>query len=559
MNNIDDKLEMEQPFSPLTSSFHQVLARKWRPRNFKEMVGQEPILRALINALDHKRLHHAYLFTGTRGIGKTTLSRILAKCLNCKEGITSTPCGNCEICQAVDEGKFIDLIEVDAASRTKVEDTRDLLENIPYLPTQGRFKIYLIDEVHMLSGHSFNALLKTLEEPPPHVKFLLATTDPQRLPITILSRCLQFQLKQLPSEQIAKYISHILNQEIIPFEPNALNLLADAADGSVRDALSLLDQAIAYSPNLISEEAIRGMLGTIERKVIWEIIDALVKNNSERLMNNCFNMAENAIDFSQALSDLLSCFHEIAIAQAIPSQGKNEFAMQYSTQLTGEELQLFYQIGLIGKRDLPLAPTPRIGFEMALLRMLSFYPNSVKPFQILPKDTVKEKEKEKEKENTLSFQTSPSTPTFEEQPRVADIALEKKNPSEDIEWSDLLAKLNLSGLAYTLASHCFLKEISEGKIHLMLDTSCRAILTPKLQENLNQTFNHYFNKKIKLIIEINSDKTVATPAILNKQKLNEQQQVAITAIESDPVIHQLTQSFNASIDLNSIKLKRDLN
>lgn len=370
---------------------YQVLARKWRPRIFREMVGQEHVLQALINALDHNRLHHAYLFTGTRGVGKTTIARILAKCLNCETGVSSEPCGQCSACREIAEGRFVDLIEVDAASRTKVEDTRDLLENVQYLPTRGRYKVYLIDEVHMLSNSSFNALLKTLEEPPPHVKFLLATTDPQKLPMTILSRCLQFNLKNMNPERIVNHLKFVLDKEVIPFEETALWQLGRAADGSMRDALSLTDQAISYGSGKITEAEVAIMLGTLDQAAVFEIVTALASLDGKAVLDAVQKMSEHAPDYANALAEMLSMLHRIAIAQALPeavdnSHGDKEHILHLAQQLPSEDIQLFYQTALLGRRDLPLAPDPRAGFEMVLLRMLAFKPQGVidVPTQSLP-------------------------------------------------------------------------------------------------------------------------------------------------------------------------------
>jgi DNA polymerase-3 subunit gamma/tau len=370
---------------------YQVLARKWRPRVFREMVGQEHVLQALINALDHNRLHHAYLFTGTRGVGKTTIARILAKCLNCETGVSSEPCGQCASCREIAEGRFVDLIEVDAASRTKVEDTRELLENVQYAPTRGRYKVYLIDEVHMLSNSSFNALLKTLEEPPPHVKFLLATTDPQKLPMTILSRCLQFNLKNMNPERIVQHLKFVLNEELVPFEESALWHLGRAADGSMRDAMSLTDQAIAYGSGKITESEVSAMLGTIDQTAVYDIVNALASLDGRSVLAAVERMSEQAPDYASAIAEMLAVLHRIAIAQALPeavdnSHGDRERIMQLAQQLPAEDVQLFYQTALLGRRDLPLAPDPRAGFEMVLLRMLAFKPQGVidMPTQALP-------------------------------------------------------------------------------------------------------------------------------------------------------------------------------
>ena len=358
---------------------YQVLARKWRPRSFNEMVGQTHVLKALINALDSQRLHHAYLFTGTRGVGKTTIARIIAKCLNCETGISSTPCGVCSICKEIDEGRFIDLIEVDAASRTKVEDTRELLDNVQYSPSRGRFKVYLIDEVHMLSTSSFNALLKTLEEPPPHVKFLLATTDPQKLPVTVLSRCLQFSLKNMPPERVVDHLTHVLAAENIPFENDALWLLGRAADGSMRDAMSLTDQAIAFGEGKVLAADVRAMLGTLDHGQVYGVLHALLEGDARGLIEAVRHLAEQGPDWSGVLSEMLNVLHRVAIAQALPEavdngQGDRERALELARVLPSEDVQFYYQMGLIGRRDLPLSPDPRSGFEMVLLRMLAFRP-----------------------------------------------------------------------------------------------------------------------------------------------------------------------------------------
>ncbi|PCJ37583.1 MAG: DNA polymerase III subunit gamma/tau [Cellvibrionales bacterium] len=372
---------------------YQVLARKWRPRTFAEMAGQEHVLQALINALDNDRLHHAYLFTGTRGVGKTTIARILAKCLNCEEGVSSVPCGKCSACTEIADGRFIDLIEVDAASRTKVEDTRELLDNVQYMPSHGRFKVYLIDEVHMLSTHSFNALLKTLEEPPAHVKFLLATTDPQKLPVTILSRCLQFNLKNLSPERIVEHLSFVLGEEKVPFEEAALWALARAADGSMRDALSLTDQAIAHGGGKLSETELSTMLGSIDRSWIIAICQALAERDSSQVLAQVALLAEHAPDFGAALSEMLSVWHRVAIAQVVPeaadnSLGDQQMITSLATSLGREEVQLYYQICLLGKRDLALAADPRSGFEMVMLRLLAFQPAPEMAMKPLPVPAV---------------------------------------------------------------------------------------------------------------------------------------------------------------------------
>lgn len=371
---------------------YQVLARKWRPRTFEEMVGQEHVLKALINGLDNGRLHHAYLFTGTRGVGKTTLARIIAKCLNCEKGVSSKPCGECSACRAIADGRFVDLLEVDAASRTKVEDTREMLDNVQYLPTNGRYKVYLIDEVHMLSTHSFNALLKTLEEPPPHVKFLLATTDPQKLPVTILSRCLQFNLKNLNPERIVNHLQHVLGQENIPFEEEALWSLGRAADGSMRDALSLADQAIAHGGGQVTAAEVNAMLGTLDRHAVVDICESVARGDASDALARVEVLAEHAPDYAEALGDMLSFWHRVAIAQTAPdaldqSHADHHRVLALAAELDREAVQLYYQITLLGRRDLPFAADPRSGFEMVLLRLLAFRPVAGESVPTKPKGT----------------------------------------------------------------------------------------------------------------------------------------------------------------------------
>jgi DNA polymerase-3 subunit gamma/tau len=361
---------------------YTVLARKWRPQNFEQLIGQEHVQRAIVNAIDQDRLHHAYLFTGTRGVGKTTIARIFSKCLNCQTGITSQPCGECDICQEIEQGHFVDLMEIDAASRTKVEDTREILDNVQYRPTRGRYKVYLIDEVHMLSNSSFNALLKTLEEPPPHVIFLLATTDPQKLPVTVLSRCLQFHLKRMTPESIVAHLTSILQQESINFDTASLNLLAQAADGSMRDSLSLLDQAIAFGGGQLQSSDVADMLGAVDQQFVTEYLQALCDNNTQAIFEITERMAEFAPDYQTVMADIISTLHKLAVIQLVGQQPQTteestEQTLQtLAQQFSPDDIQLFYQLGIHARKDLPLAPDARQGFEMALLRMLTFRPAS---------------------------------------------------------------------------------------------------------------------------------------------------------------------------------------
>ncbi len=355
---------------------YQVLARKYRPRTFDELVGQEHVSRALMHALDQDRLHHAYLFTGTRGVGKTTIARILSRCLNCEQGVSARPCGVCPTCQEITDGRFVDLIEVDAASRTKVEDTRELLDNVQYAPTRGRYKVYLIDEVHMLSAHSFNALLKTLEEPPPHVKFLLATTDPQKLPVTVLSRCLQFSLKALPAEQIAGHLKTLLDKEMIRYEQPALLSLGKAAQGSMRDALSLTDQAIAFGSEQLSSEAVNAMLGTVDRNHVLTLLVALAEQEPGGVLQALATVSEHCPGELALLDELISQLHQLAVCQAVPGS-YDETQQQLAAALTAEQIQLYYDVALRGRRDLQDAPDSRAALEMLLLRMVLFTPKGV--------------------------------------------------------------------------------------------------------------------------------------------------------------------------------------
>lgn len=504
---------------------YQVLARKWRPHHFNELIGQEPILRMLSNALDQQRLHHAYLFTGTRGVGKTTIARILAKCLNCAVGISANPCNTCDACQAIDQGRFLDLLEIDAASRTKVEDTRELLDNVQYAPTQGRFKIYLIDEVHMLSGHSFNALLKTLEEPPAHVKFILATTDPKRLPITVLSRCLQFNLKRVSTDQITQQLQHICTNENMPAETPALALLAQAADGSLRDALSLLDQAIAYGGHHIILTDIQQMLGTLPEDYFYQLLTALADHDGEKLFQDMNRLAEWAPNYDHVLAGCLTALHQIAVAQVIASPYP-EPIQQLAKRISPEDIQLYYQIALIGRRDLSLAPDPAYGFEMVMLRMLAFKPTTLGSSVSIEKISA----------HPATVQAA-STPPM------------TKNATS---WNEILPKLALSGLTHALAANCVLEKSTDETIELTLSTTHESMLTTKLTARIEEALRRYFNRPITLKISLTTS-ALNTP-IKQQQKIQEARQASATqSITSDSNVQKIVDLFNATLDVNSVQ------
>ena len=521
---------------------YQVLARKWRPRQFAELVGQNHVVRALTNALDGDRVHHAYLFTGTRGVGKTTLARIFAKSLNCEQGVTAIPCGVCAACQEIDQGRFVDLLEVDAASRTKVDQTRELLENVPYAPVRGRYKVYLIDEVHMFSASSFNALLKTLEEPPPHVKFLLATTDPQKVPVTVLSRCLQFNLKRLNVDQIEGQLEKILREESIDFEPKALNLLSIAADGSVRDALSLLDQAIAFGAGKVEEEGVREMLGAIAGEHVYDLLKALVERSAARLLEKITALSEGAPDYAGLLQELLQLLHKVAIQQALPqAHDADETIQSFALALSPEDVQLFYQIGLVGQRDLALAPNPRSGFEMVLLRMLAFQPASADtPLRHVSAAPAK---KEAVREPEPPVQTTPNVSAAPKQQAVS---------QEGINWSNLVSQLDLQGIGRQLASHCVLDSWDGKCLKLRLDPAAKSMKMASSEERLLKALQQVLGSDLLLEIGIGGTEQAETPAQRAAREKQERQQQAEQSFAEDPMTRMLEQSFGAVTVPNSI-------
>ena len=534
---------------------YQVLARKWRPANFTEMVGQDHVLRALINALDEDRLHHAYLFTGTRGVGKTTVARIFAKSLNCETGVTSTPCGVCGACTSIAEGRFIDLIEVDAASRTKVEDTRELLDNVQYAPTQGRFKVYLIDEVHMLSSHSFNALLKTLEEPPPHVKFLLATTDPQKLPVTVLSRCLQFNLKRMPIPIIESHLQYILQQEQVSFDEQALRLLAHGADGSMRDALSLLDQAIAYGGGKLDSTEVQSMLGTVSRDRVIAILRALLANDASALMQEVAKLSEMTPDYQTALADLLVMLHQIALAQHVPDAVDENLLDRAELQamaekVSAEDVQLFYQVALISRQDLPMAPDPKTGFEMALLRMLAFKP---KPGAQRAAAPVITQSAMPSATPMLQASTEPAAlNTAQHVSHAAAPAPVSAQTDGDSEWHNLVQAMNIKGMVKQLAVNCVLKNRETGQVNLMLSQDHSQLLNSGLQSKLQAALSESLGESIKLEVQLGESQT-ESPAQTQARNKQEKQQIAEQDIERDPMVQSLKDNFGAQVVPNSVR------
>jgi DNA polymerase-3 subunit gamma/tau len=522
-----------------------VLARKWRPRTFGELAGQQHVLRALVNALNSGRLHHAFLFTGTRGVGKTTIARILAKSLNCEKGVSAEPCGQCSACQEIDAGRFVDLLEVDAASRTKVDDTRELLDNVQYTPARGRYKVYLIDEVHMLSTHSFNALLKTLEEPPPHVKFLLATTDPQKLPITVLSRCLQFNLKRLTPSLIIKRLTEIVAAEELEHEPEALRLVAKAAQGSMRDALSLLDQVIAFSGGKLGAQDTRSMLGTIEQGHVVELLDAIAAQDAKRVLSCVAELDERAPDYHGVLADLAALLQRVALYQAVPDMQLDEAddaeaLARLARVFSPEDVQLNYQIALVGRRDLDLAPDARGGFEMVLLRMLAFQPAREGVVDAAPAVASRAR--------TTPFpQPASATP-------VNGKAATKTPVGDD--WARIVAQLNLQGPVSQLAAHCTLLGREGDRVRLLLDESGEPFRRPTLEDKLTQALSAHFGAAIKLDIEVGANApsvAIDTPARRQQADAQDKLQAARAAIESDPNVRAMRDIFGATVQPESVK------
>ena len=525
----------------------QVLARKWRPRTFSELVGQEHIVRALTNALRQQRLHHAYLFTGTRGVGKTTIARIIAKALNCETGVTDAPCGKCGACLEIDAGRFVDLLELDAASNTQVDNMRELLENALYTPASGRYKVYIIDEVHMLSRSAFNAMLKTLEEPPPHVKFILATTEPQKVPVTVLSRCLQFNLKQIPQPQIRGQLQKILDAENIVSEPAALALLARAAQGSMRDSLSLLDQAIAHGGGKVEEAAVRAMLGAVDQTYLHGILRALAAHDGAELIAEAGRMASRSLSFEGALQDLGTLLHRLALLQRVPEtvaadDPDHEVLNELSALFGADDLQLYYQIALQGRQDIGLAPDEYAGFTMTLLRMLAFAPDGsaapARPASVPARGSA------------------PPESAAAATPVVPSGSPGSKKNSGNAQWAEIVEKLGLTGMARMLAQHCELVSHDETRIELCLAKAHERLLDKAYQDKLKAALQHYFGGSPRLSISVGGENG-NSPADITSRDNQQRQAKAIAEIEQDPFVRELVENFDARVVESTIKPLRE--
>jgi DNA polymerase-3 subunit gamma/tau len=543
---------------------YQVLARKYRPRSFDTLVGQAHVVQALKNALDQKRLHHAYLFTGTRGVGKTTLARILAKALNCENGISSSPCGTCSACTEIDQGRYVDLIEVDAASNTQVDNMRDLLDNAQYAPTQGQFKIYIIDEVHMLSKSAFNAMLKTLEEPPEHVKFILATTDPQKVPVTVLSRCLQFNLKQMPSASISEYMEKILKEEAINYEINAIYLIAKAANGSMRDALSILDQGIAYCGGTIEEATIKKMLGAIDQSYLFNLIQAVIDQDGQRVIEIAKHMDERNLSFEAALNDLANLIQIISVTQAIPESLEVSYldrdqVITLSKKISAEQLQLLYQITILGRRDLYLAPDEYAGFTMTLLRMLSFAPQDA----VITKNPAIAKNdvaRSATKIESAAISKDVSSETFEIKKKIevtqeidediSDKEISKEAVPFNGNWRELVDQLKL-GLVKALAQQSELVSFKNNEIILSIADEHKHLLNEAYQKKLELSLSEHFSQRIKLVILQKGANN--SPLKQKQEERSTLMKDTENAILQDQFVKSLLTEFNAEIIPSSIK------
>ena len=532
------------------------LARKWRPRQFSELIGQDHVTKALINSIKRDKLHHAYLFTGTRGIGKTSVARLLAKSLNCENGPTENPCLQCDSCMAIENGGHIDLIEIDGASKTRIEDTRELLENVAYAPTRGRFKIYLIDEVHMLSQHSFNALLKTLEEPPPHIKFLFATTDPQKLPITVLSRCLQFHLRELDEMRLSQHLQWILDQEKINYELEAFSPIAKAARGSVRDALSLLDQCIASGNGALHLKDVNECLGYTQQDYALQLLSALANGNIETVLTIRQQIGKEGGYYKHVLDTLLAHLHEISIIQVLSTDHADNPLNALSSQFTPEDSQLLYQIALKGTEDMPLAPTDAIGFEMILIRMHVFRPA---PVQVRPNITIQESTT-----STTTLQAPVQTVVPVEMqtpslPVVNDNRPMRSNPQsmqKDQSWSSIISTLQLQGLAHNALEQTGFISNLNGVITLRTAKSHESLFTTSSVKRIEDALSTYYKEKIKLKIQA-EDIPFSSPADEKKQTQKENREHAELALQEDTFFNQLQETFSAKIIKNSIEPVKD--
>jgi DNA polymerase-3 subunit gamma/tau len=545
---------------------YQVLARKWRPKTFKQLVGQEHVSQALINGLDQDRLHHAFLFTGTRGVGKTTIARILAKCLNCDTGVSSTPCGECSSCIDLDDGRFVDMIEIDAASRTGVDDMRDLLESVQYTPTRGRYKVYIIDEVHMLSTSSFNALLKTLEEPPPHVKFVLATTDPERIPVTILSRCLRFNLRRLLPDQISAYLKKLVDVENIEAEPETLTVLARAADGSMRDGLSLLDQAIAFGGGKLVMTDLKKMLGLVDREHVTSMIRALASGNAQSLLGIVEDLVSQSRDLETVLVNLAEVLHRITLVQCVPGYRDPERSdwdaiEELAGQLSKEDAQLYYQIAIKGRAELGLAPDPRTGLEMTLLRMLAFRPAEA-PRSAPEPTTAKAPEKTpkpgRKRTPPVTAEPRESAPPLElAKPRESAPAPESAKPrppaTTNPDWVAMLEDLDLVGQARELARNVQLKSRSDDHWDFEIAPSLRYLGSETCVDRLSQAISSRLGHPVNVRIMDNESAPLQTAAAMEAQKVRNTMSEAERAIEDDPTVKELREQMGAKLVEDSIQ------
>ncbi len=534
----------------------QVLARKWRPKSFAELVGQEHVVRALSNALKQQRLHHAYLFTGTRGVGKTTLARIIAKALNCETGITDEPCGKCSACLEIDAGRFVDLVELDAASNTQVDNMRELLENALYAPSSGRFKVYIIDEVHMLSRNAFNAMLKTLEEPPAHVKFILATTDPQKIPVTVLSRCLQFNLKQIPQQQIAARLSFVLEAEQVPFDAPALALIARAAQGSLRDSLSLLDQAIAHGGGKVDEASTRAMLGAVDQQHLFAILDSLASADGAAMIQKADEMAARSLSFEAALLDLGTLLHRLALAQQVPGtvaddDPDRETLLALASRFGADELQLYYQIAVQGRTDIGYAPDEYAGFTMTLLRMLAFAPGaSTHPLSKTPVREVAHVANVANVAKVAEAQGAVCAPAAA--PAPAPATANAAPPRTDMPWDELVQQLGLVGMTKQLAQHCEMIRLDASQIELKLPKAQEHLLEGAHQGKLKAALQQRFGAGFKVVIEV-AQGHINSPVVIANREHQALQSQAVQDIQGDPFIKELVDTFGARVKESSIK------